>query len=97
MISVEAPQREVCPEGFSFSGAQLAAARKANKFSLWRLSGLLAKAGIFVSPQTLRTWELGVAEPRATTFFRLARILRRHPSAFFRDTAEKQPPEGFIP
>jgi transcriptional regulator with XRE-family HTH domain len=84
--------REICPAGSSFSGAQLAAARKANGLSLWRFSTLLVKAGEMVSPATLRTWELGIAEPRVTTFFKMARILRRLPHSFFRPNQETQPP-----
>jgi len=85
-------QRDACPPGYSFSGPQLAAARKANNLSLWRLSMRLTQNNDPVSPETLRTWELGIAEPRVTTFFILARILRRLPHSFFRPYQENQPP-----
>jgi len=84
-------RREICPSGYSFSGAQLRAARKANKLSCWDVSVALTRQNDFISPATLRTWEIGIAEPRVTTFFTLARILRRPPHSFFQPNTQQQP------
>jgi len=73
------------PPRYRFSGVALREARKARGMSLHQVVSQLAKWGLPCTVESLRRYELGIAEPRVTLIFRVAYVLRRTPEHFMRD------------
>ena len=64
-----------------FNGPALREARKEAKLTILELYVRLRNAGVDVRPSTLRKFEVGQSEPRATTLAVICRILKRRPES----------------